>query len=312
MRQLSLRIMAVAVCVVALILVGCSSEQQESEQSASTTQAQLVKKPLSDYTWDELKQISTRMAQAPTPEGQRDIAKAFGLVEEDGSLTTQTRRLGLDENSYIDVRIVGLCHDDASDGSGKAGITFMSVGGIALYPMNDEATVEGGWEASALRARLTKEMSRFDKDLADSIVAVDKYTNNVGITDSFESVTLTSDKLWVFSVHEVCGDVTWDIDEFQGKRGSDDVDGLVNVEGEQYEAFSQAGITGETDPQGMLSLASSTGTSSWWYRTPYPFEFQGYGDTGSNGYFYQVSATGFPQSLGSPEVPTSVVVGFCI
>lgn len=302
-------------CGIALLMGACSNAapaKQEPEPEPKEASTQLTKKPLDEYSWTELKQISARISEAPTPEAQREVAQSFGLVEDDGTITTQTHKLNLDDGKYINVRIVGICHDDASDGSGKVGLTFMTVGGIGIYPMNDDATVEGGWEMSGLRERLASEKKRFDKELADAIVSVDKYTNNVGLTDSFESITPTEDELWVFSVHEVCGDVTWDIDEFRQRRGSEDVDGLVNSEGDQYEAFSQAGVTSETDPSGMLSLSSSTGTSSWWYRTPYPFEFSGYGDTGSNGYFYQVSASGFPQSLGSPEVPTTVVVGFCI
>ncbi len=312
----SLNVFALVICCALLLAIyGCGSNAVTSGASGSKdgSQAQIVKKPLNDYTWSELAQISKLIASAPDSDAQRQMAKVYGIVEEDGSLTNQTKQIVLDGSRALDVRVAGIVHDDKADGSGKAGLTFMTVGGIELLPMNDEATVEGGWEASKLRSRLAGEqLDRLDKELADVIVPVKKMTNNVGITDSFESITSTNDKLWVFSVHEVCGDVTWDVDEFRERRGSEDVDGLLNQEGDQYEVFAQAGVHAESDPNGFLSLEKSTGKSPWWYRTPYPFEFSGYSNTGNNGYFYQVMDSGFPQSLGSPEVPATVIIGFCI
>lgn len=312
----SLNVIALVICCAFLLAIyGCGSNDASSGASEpkDESQAQIVKKPLNDYSWSELTQISKLIASAPDADAQRQMAKVYGIVEEDGSLTSQTKQIVLDGSRALDVRVAGIAHDDKADGSGKAGLTFMTVGGIELLPMNDEATVEGGWEASKLRSRLAGEqLDRLDKELVDAMVPVKKMTNNVGITDSFESITPTDDKLWVFSVHEVCGDVTWDVDEFRERRGSEDVDGLLNQEGGQYEVFAQAGVHAESDPNGFLSLEKSTGKSPWWYRTPYPFEFSGYSNTGNTGYFYQVMDSGFPQSLGSPEVPATVVVGFCI
>ena len=324
MRRLWLALALVVSCG----LMGCtmptlpflgeeSATQKEPEKGAKPKAKpkakSLAKKALEEYSWDELSQISARIANAGDEQKQRAVAQEFGLVEDDGTLTRQTKQIVLDDVRALDVRIAGICHDDKADGSGKAGITFMTVGAIDILPMNDEATIEGGWEASRLRAELNgAQKKRLDKDLRSAIVAVNKLTNNVGLTDSFDSVRPTADELWVPSVHEVCGDVTWDSEEFRGRRGWEDVDGLLNAEGAQYEAFVREGVTGESDPNGFLSLAESTGTSPWWYRTPYPFDFSSYGNTGSNGFFYQVTDSGFPQSLGSPEVPASVVVGFCV
>ena len=306
--------MLVVVGAICLLLGGCATPppSQTSPEEQSTS-GQLTKKSLDEYSWDELSQISSMISGAPNEEGARDIAKVYGLVEDDGALTTQTKQIVLDGKRALDVRIAGLLHDDRADGKGKAGITFMTVGAMDILAMNDEATIEGGWEASALRGRLANEQkARFDPDLQQAIVPVTKMTNNVGFIDSVDSISPTSDELWLFSVHEVCGDVTWDIDEFRAQRGSEDVDGMLNAEGFQYECFAQAGVHAESDPNGYLSLANTTGKSPWWYRSPYPFEFTQYGETGNTGFFYQVMDSGFPQSLGSPEVPASVVVGFCV
>ena len=332
--RLALSALLVAACL-GFALYGCASDgptaqtqeptqtqgdaqaEESSEQASNEAQgkedAPLERKALNDYSWSELGQISHLIAEADGDEAQREVAKEFGIVEQDGSLTRQTKQILVDGTRALDVRVAGICHDDLADGSGKAGLTFMTVGALDILSMNDEVTIVGGWEASALRARLADEQkARLEDELQEAMVAVNKLTNNVGLTDSFDSITATADELWVFSAHEVCGDVTWDSEEFRGRRGWQDVDGLLNAEGQQYETFAQEGVTGESDPNGFLSLADSTGTSPWWYRTPYPFDFSSYRDTGSDGYFYQVADSGFPQSLGSPEVPASVVVGFCV
>ena len=289
------------------------AEESAKESNEEPPKEVLHKKPLQDYTWDELSQISALIVAEENPEAQREVAKSFGLVDDDGAITRQTKQIIIDDTRALDVRLIGICHDDKADGSGKVGLTFMTVGALGIFPMNDEVTINGGWEKSTLRARLAGEQkARLEPDLSSKLVAVNKLTNNVGLTDSFDSITSTADELWVFSPHEVCGDVRWDGEEFRGRRGWQDVDGMLNAEGTQYEAFIREGVTGESDPNGFLSLANSTGKSPWWYRTPYPFDFSSYGGTGSLGYFYQVADSGFPQSLGSPEVPASVVVGFCV
>lgn len=291
-----------------VLLAGCAGMQQ----GGSSETKPLERKELNEYSWNELTRISGEIGQAPSDEDARAVAAKYGLLEADESLTRQTKQIVLNGTRALDVRLAGIRHDDRSDGTGKAGLTFMSVGGLALRPMNDAQTIDGGWEASALRAWLAGEgKAMLEPELQAALVPVNKLTNNVGITDDPESVSPTADQLWVFAAHEVCGDIFWDADEFFYQRGSEDVDGLVNSEGPQYEAFAQAGVTQTSDPTGMLSLANSTGASPWWYRTPYPFDWQ-IDNTGSNGFFYQVRESGYPESLGSPEVPASVVFGFCV
>ncbi|MBR3226266.1 MAG: hypothetical protein IKF78_13170 [Atopobiaceae bacterium] len=310
------KIFATILCIfVAVGLLACSGQtsQEKGEKDGKKESETIAAKKLDEYSWDELSRISAEISAAASDEAGREVAKRYGLVEEDGSLSGQTKMIVLDNKRALDVRLVGIRHDDKADGSGKAGLTFMTVGAVDIRPMNNEDTIEGGWEASSLRAWLANELPpRLDEDFAKALVAVNKLTNNKGLTDNLEDVTVTQDKLWVFSVHEVCGDVTWDIDEYFQKRGYEDVDGMLNAEGAQYEAFVKAGITGTSGPSEFLSLKDSTGTSPWWYRTPHPFDFQGFGDTGTHGYFYRVMDTGYPNSMGAPQDLSSVVVGFCV
>lgn len=305
------------VCAACIALAGCSPAQSTSMPQVETkTEAAIERKSLNEYTWDELSRISAQLTESEKTDGYdaaRALAASYGLIDEDGSLTRQTKQIVLNDTRALDVRLAGILHDDRSDGQGRAGLAFMTVGALDIRPMNDEDTVEGGWEGSALRSWLNGEAREMlDDDLAAAIVPVDKPTNNTGITEDFDSVSVTSDGLWLFSPREVCGDVNWDVDEYQGKRGDYNIDGLLNSEGNQYEAFAVEGVTQSSDPNGFLSLEPYTGASPWWYRTPYPFDWVGVGDTGTNGYFYQVTASGYPESLGSPQVPAAVVAGFCV
>lgn len=307
------RTLLALMCALAVSVSACAAPTSDQEVAPATQEQALVRKPLNDYTWAELQEISARMTAAPSYDAARDIAREFGIVEEDGSLTTQLKQIVLNDTRALDVRVAGIRHDARADGTGWAGLAFMTVGAYDIRPMNDAATVEGGWEASVLRAWLNTEgIAMLDDDLEQAIVAVDKPTNNIGRTEDIASVSVTQDRLFVFSAKEVCGDIHWDLDEFRQKRGYEDVDGILNAEGDQYECFAQAGVTYNSDPNGFLSLASTTGASPWWYRSAYPFEFYGKGETGVTGYFFQVRESGYPESLGSPEVPASAVVGFCV
>lgn len=312
-----LRRVVTACCAVMLVLSGCAGTNKTVKQESEAKKEQpaaLVAKPLDDYTWDELSRISAEIGAAKDEESACEIANTYDLIDDDGRLTTQTKQIVLNGERALDVRLAGIWHDERSDGSGRAGLTFYTVGALEKRPMNDDGGIEGGWDQSDLRAWLNGDATKMlDPELAKAIVAVDKVTNNTGISNDQEAVTTTSDTLWLFSAREICGDIAWDQDEYQHKRGYvEDVDAMLNAEGEQYQAFSEADISDTSDPHGTLSLEKSTGAMPWWYRTPYPFDWEGLGDTGAQGYFYQVRDSGYPESIGAPDVPAGVVVGFCV
>ncbi|MDO4798365.1 MAG: DUF6273 domain-containing protein [Coriobacteriales bacterium] len=312
--------LAALLCSIALALCACSAPgaqqpepQPQPQEAAKQEPDKIEPKKLNDYTWDELSRISAEISAAPDDEEGRSVAQHYGLVDENGALSQDTKQIVLNDTRALDVRLAGIRHDDRADDNGKAGLTFMTVGAWDKRPMNEGGGIEGGWEKSDLRSWLaTDAKAMLDDDLAKALIPVNKLTNNVGLTSSEDSVTNTADELWVFSPCEVCGEIRWDVEEYKQKRGLQDVDGLLGLEGSQYEVFEQAGVSDSSDPNGFLSLEQSTGTMPWWYRSPYPFDWEGMGDTGSKGYFYQVRDSGYPESIGSPEVPAGVVVGFCV
>ena len=279
----------------------------------------LAPKPFADYSWDELGQISDLITAAADSDAAYAVAHEFGLVGDDGRITTDTLLTQLDDGTIVDVHLVGILHDDRADGSGKAGLTFMA-GIMAQQPMEPTASVEGGWRDSQLRGWLgSTGIDLLPDDLAKELVIVTKTSNNFGgwrydrmderAIEDF--ISTTDDSLWLFAAHEVCGDCAWMVGEYGAgymMGTSDRYDAIVNAEGTQYEAFWQAGITNEGDISGLLAMRDKGAASAWWYRTPHPV----LGRDGEPELFYQVMASGHPFSVAQADAIGGVVVGFCI
>ena len=284
--------------------------QQVEEQEEDAAPA-LAPKDFSDYSWDELSRISTKISAASSDEEGIEIAREYNLADASGAPVNETREVVLNDNTLAYARIVGFRHDQRSDGSGAAGMTLM-VSMLSEQPMEASNTNDGGWEASSLRAWLASDgLSLLPDDLANRIVRVDKPTNNVGITSDPSSVTQTADDLWAFSAVEVCGQLTWFEDEFSSEISyTPGLDAVLNAEGTQYAYFSASGVNGETGGhENALALTYRGSARPWWYRSAYPLN---YADTGSNAYFFRASETGYPSSVGQANATSGVVVGFCL
>lgn len=262
-----------------------------------------------DYSWDELADAAEQIAAAPTDEEGRAVAERCHIAVGD------TRTATLDSGLEVRLTVVGIRADERADGGGPAGLTIMT-SPIASRPMNDEPTNEGGWEGSDARAWLASEgLDLLPDDLAARVVPVTKRTNNAGVTSDAASVSETDDALWLFSASEVCGPLSWFSDEYgsspnlwTGYVDFTAYDALLSAEGAQYEYFSQAGVTGESDPGGALAQTLSGTGVAWWYRTSYPYSFTG--DDAS--FFYQVMASGYPGTTGLASEPAGIVAGFCL
>lgn len=284
---------------------------QETEGQGAETAQTLEPKDFTDYSWDELSQISTKIAAAATDDDGLAIAQEYKLADAAGAPVNETREVVLDDNTLAYARIVGFRHDQRADGSGVAGMTLM-VSMLSEQPMETSNTSQGGWESSSLRAWLAGDgMALLPDDLASHIVSVSKASNNVGVTSDLASVTQTADGLWAFSAVEVCGNITWFEDEFATEISyTAGLDTVLNAEGAQYPYFSAAGVTEETGGQsGALALTYRGSSRPWWYRSAYPLN---YADTSSSSYFFRASETGFPSSVGQANATAGVVAGLCI
>ncbi|MDO4428129.1 MAG: DUF6273 domain-containing protein [Atopobiaceae bacterium] len=304
---LALSALLVVAGALALYLVITSSAPETRPQAAP--EASLERKSFHEYEWDELAEVARIVA------GEDSVEDAVSVAAEWGIEIGDVRPLPLADGRQATLTVVGIAHDERSDGSGRAGLTLMA-SPITARPMNGDNAVEGGWEGSDLRVWLLDEAPSLLPDaLAQSLVPVRKATNNVGVTDDSASVTVTSETLWPFSVREVCGDVSVFVDEYGDEiRGRTDYidyatyDDLLNLEGEQYAYFAESGVTCSSDPVGTLSLSYGGAATGWWYRTPYPYAF--IGEEGS--YFFQVMEGGYPVTLGYAGQASGVTVGLCL
>lgn len=258
-----------------------------------------VRATVNDYSWDELSRISAQISACGSEDEAIEIAKGYNLTKPDGTLDgTQVKQVELTDGTTTEVQIIGFYHDDKSDGSGKAGISFMFKDAIGQHAMNSNGTTQGGWQASEMRSWMNSELiNQLPEDMKSKIVAVDKLTNSVGFTADPTSVTATSDQLWLLSQIEIDG-------------SSDGVNpqyfGALDQEGTQYQLFSNSGI--KRHAPGPVLQKSSAGSVSaipiaWWQRSAAA-------DNQMNFYITTDAGDGF--SAMEADSSLYVVPAFCI
>lgn len=242
-----------------------------------------VRDSVNDYSWQELSTISDEISAASSEDEAIEIAKNYHLCNEDGTLDgTQTKEVELSNGVTSSVEIIGFAHDDASDGSGKAGITFAFTEMVDFAPMSTRGSNEGGWKYSDLRTRLNSDfLDMLPEDLQENIVEVNKSTNNVGnVYDSssktYDSscISTTPDKLWLLSYTEVVGD----IGDNSSKTDGSNYAAIHNDEGDQYQLFIDQSVPSGDGIADVLKLDNADGTDSseaqdpgiQWLRTPSP------------------------------------------
>ena len=271
-----------------------------------------VKSCLNDYSWEEIAQISKLISEKGDQNGAIEIAKKYHLCTADGKLDgTQTK-----------VMIMGFNHDDKSDGSGKAGITFIFADDIAKKNMFERADLDNlfqkiqddgsasiSWENASLRSWLSDSFSNeLPSDLREQIVSVDKadavmpwvsytidsyYGGGIGaeLNDDPDLMTTTttittSDKLWVPSYVELAP-----ISDFNDDYMSHWA--YLLQEGSQYQLFDDAGLTEDT-PNSILGIYDSQDGGGWWLRSwaTYGDRFTGKDDHMLNPCFRSTSSHG--------------------
>lgn len=225
-----------------------------------------VRATVNDYSWEELSEISAQISACSSREEALDVAKSYNLTNPDGTLDgTQVKQIELADGTTAEVQILGFYHDDKSDGSGKAGISFMFVDGIATRAMSSSGTAAGGWEQSEARTWLNNDfLNQLPEDLRMAIVSVNKLTNNTGATADPASVTATSDSLWLVSHAELTGISDGSIPTYAA---------ALDVEGVQYQLFADCGVTwgsaGTILTKNVVGSHSAKGVC-WWQRSPAP------------------------------------------
>ena len=272
-------------------------EDEPAEQEA--TEADKVKASLAEYTWEELSAISAKISAAPNRDEAIAIARSYNLVDAAGTPTGDTIAVTLSDGSTLRVFLADVYHDDLV-GGGKAGLTFLSWNLPLSHRMNADDTNMGGWASSEMRSWLANTaLGMLPNDLHTAIRPVIKMTNNTGNTHDTTSVTMTEDSLWIPSVNEVAGDVSWvwssDADNSGGYNA------VLNAEGDQYAVFASA-VTETDGPNAALALRGD-GSSSWWLRTS--------SASVTSNYRY-VTEDGNPSGFGNASGERGDSIGFCL
>lgn len=156
------------------------------------------------------------------------------------------------------IDIIGKNHDDLSDGTGKAPLTFQLHDCYATtYPMNPTNTNVGGWRDCQMRTKTMPELKALlPAEVQAGIRPVNKLTS---AGNKSSSIVTTSDELFLPSEAEVFGSIKY---SFAG-------------EGTQYEYY-QAGNSKVKNRSGNAY--------SWCERSPRSSDSSGFCIVGSKGY----------------------------
>ena len=216
---------------------------------SATVQAAIAK-DAKDWTLGEQKAVAEDIAA----KGEASPAYAKAKAAMDAGTTWSVK---LTNGKPLTYRIIGIDHDDLDDGSGKAGLTFLTTSTNISSRMNATNTNAGGWERSELRRKMNSGeiWNLMPSDFQSKVKPVRKLTNNVGDGDANKNaaVTATSDKLFPLSYSEIVPASYW-ADEYPWTAS----------EGTQYEAF-KGKVTNNYSGNSAIAIGGC-----WWERSVIP------------------------------------------
>ena len=223
-----------------------------------TSKTITVGETLEDTSWENISLLS-----------ECNIAEDFFEIGDE-------KTISLNNIDYT-VQIYDFNHDDLSDGSGKAGITFgMKDCYNKKYEMNSSGTNVGGWESSYMRTTVIPLIEDYISDELKTVLKkVDKKTS-----EGNESTTIntTEDYLFLFSEVEIFGSITYS----------------AEGEGTKYPIF--------TDDASRIKKISDVATI-WWERSPL---------LSNTVAFCRVLTDGTNSSANASLDDLGVVFGFCV
>jgi hypothetical protein len=246
----------------------------------------LLKGSLDDYTWDELKTVSVDLSV----NGENSVyyAHMLGLMQEGSTKTFATGSSDIGE--MMRVRIIGLCQDQKSDGTGAAGLTLQATHVLASSQrMSDEESNACAWGGSIARSWLNSDIySGLPSDLKSNIVSVKKYygsTYNSNTSDTVEC----DDKLFLLSAREL---YNYSYDDYPWYE----LEGTGVGHDEQYQYFAWLGVAIQYNTTVSLSgigycydgesRPSHSGFYHWWLRSVYYFHDYEFWSADEDGYWY--------------------------
>ena len=220
-----------------------------------------------DWMLDEQKAVAEDIAK----NGTSSVAYAKTKAAMDAGTKFSMK---LTDGQTLEYKIIGINHDDLADGSGKAGLTFLTTSTGIKSHMNATSTNAGGWEKSELRAKMNSGeiWNLMPSDFQAKVKPVRKLTNNVGggSENKNAAVTATMDKLFLLSNSEIAPTSHWASDY-----------PWISSEGTQYEAFRDK-VTENHSGDACLQIGNT-----WWERSVWP---------SSSAVFLYVEISGYPSN----------------
>ena len=174
------------------------------------------------------------------------------------------------------IDIIGKGHDDYSDGSGKAPLTFQMHDTYADNKnMNSSDTTSGGWKGCVMRStHLPAILALMPAEVQAAIRKVNKLTS-AGRRSS--TINTTADKLFLLSEVEIFGSIT------ESKTG----------EGTQYDYYKTSGDS---------TVKTKNGSeNTWWERSP----------SGSESDCFCIVDTGGYANFTNASIAHGVAFAFC-
>lgn len=218
-----------------------ASKKSSKKSKGGSVKGVKVKKKVDKYTWAELAKISDAMTKSGSRKAALKIAKKYKLCDKKGKLDgSQTKKVALND-CESSAMIVGFYHDDLSDGSGKAGITWQFTDGLYM--------------GNPLYASHVTDFNILPSTLKDCLATVKK--NTVYRDDAKASQATSEDvRLWAPSATEILGDAS----EMKNiNRDSEWMTKSLNAEGTQYDYYEAAGMNWTIDSQDCEFTLSDSG-----------------------------------------------------
>ncbi|MDB1876014.1 DUF6273 domain-containing protein, partial [Collinsella aerofaciens] len=169
-----------------------------SAGAGSATVQAAIAKDAKDWTLDEQKAVAEDIAA----KGEASPAYAKAKAAMDAGTKFSMK---LTDGQTLKYRIIGINHDDLADGSGKAGLTFLTTSTGIRSQMNATKMNEGGWEKSDLRRKMNSGeiWNLMPSEFKSKVKPVTKLTNNINGDYTGRNVTATSDRLFLLSCYEI-------------------------------------------------------------------------------------------------------------
>lgn len=230
-----------------------NSEVVVNENTQNNVTITYLEKPSIDTfalsSWNTISEVSEQISANNMTSA--DMENAYGWKIGD------TKDFVLSTGENIQVRIIGVNHDDKSDGSGKAGLTLQMTHCLKTQYPNYNASSNNnnqGWDATTLKNTILPEIiTTMPLDLQNAIKSVNKLYSKGGYSTS--KVSTSVDNLFLLSGIEL----------FE----TDQYDLIMNFSGEgnQYEYWSNAEISDtimyiDTDNDNIPDTAIN-----WWLRS---------------------------------------------